>query len=90
MLGLLDILQQEIGNKGFLVMEKEISYADFALYEVLQYVRGIYPYALNNYQVILRFIKAFEQIDKIAQYINSKRYIKAPFFPPDVAKWTGL
>lgn len=73
------------------LLGKNLSLPDFLLYEIGQYIKGIYPGLIDKFPSICKLLERFEDIEEISNYMMSEEFIYAPFLSPgNGAMWTGL
>jgi len=53
-----------------------LSYVDFTIYEGLDQHRALDPNVLKNYKNLEDFVKRFESLEKISNYMTSPKFIK--------------
>lgn len=63
-----------------------LTYVDFLLYEGLDWNHEFKPAAFDKYPVLLAYIKRFEDLPNIKEYMTSYKYSKWPILGPMV-KW---
>ena len=65
-----------------------LTYADFALGEILDHVRTMSPGCIDKFKNISDFLERFFSLEKISAYRNSKRFKKFPV-NNKMAHWGG-
>lgn len=63
-----------------------ITFVDFIMYELLDQHRMFHPTCLDNFANLKKLMENFEDLDKIAAYMKSDRFIKTPV-NNKMAKW---
>uniref|UniRef100_A0A8C4YLI4 Glutathione S-transferase n=1 Tax=Gopherus evgoodei TaxID=1825980 RepID=A0A8C4YLI4_9SAUR len=77
--GKLKLFSQFLGNRKWFAGEK-LTYVDFLMYDILDQLRMFEPKCLDQLKNLKDFLKRFEALEKIAAYMSSGRYMKAPIF----------
>lgn len=67
----------------------EATYADFVLYECTRYFSGIFAEEFKNYSKLAAFLKNFENLPKIKEYMASNKHHKV-FLPSPYSNWSGI
>jgi len=70
-----------LGNNKWFAGDR-LTYIDFLTYEVLDQQHFLQPKDMDNFENLKRFLKQFENLEPIAAYMKSSRYIKFPVFSP--------
>ncbi|XP_036389846.1 glutathione S-transferase Mu 3-like [Megalops cyprinoides] len=65
---------------------KKITFVDFIMYELLDQHRMFEPKCLDDLKNLKEFLDRFEGLEKIAAYMKSKNFMKAPV-NNKMAKW---
>ena len=65
-------------------------YADFHGYEYVTILKNIFNESFKEWANLEQWLKNFEELPSIKSYMESQKYIKAPFYHPTYAAWTGL
>jgi len=73
----LKLLSDYLGDRKFFAGEN-ISFVDFALYEMLDQNKILEPNCLNNFEKLKKYQERFESIPPITNYMESSRFIKYP------------
>ncbi|XP_073176491.1 glutathione S-transferase 2-like isoform X1 [Lepidochelys kempii] len=77
--GKLKLFSQFLGDRKWFAGEK-LTYVDFLAYDVLDQHRMFAPKCLDQLKNLKDFLDRFEALEKIAAYMSSGRYMKAPVF----------
>ncbi|XP_039393633.1 glutathione S-transferase 2-like [Mauremys reevesii] len=77
--GKLKLFSQFLGDRKWFAGEK-LTYVDFLMYDVLDQHRMFVPKCLDKLKNLKDFLDRFEALEKIAVYMSSGRYMKAPIF----------
>ena len=70
------------------VLGDRITYADFLLYDALDFHRLFDPNSFKDAAIANEFLTRFENIPQIKAYMTSGKYNKLPIWAP-VAAWGG-
>ncbi|XP_013392129.1 glutathione S-transferase Mu 1 [Lingula anatina] len=65
-----------------------ITYADFNMYELLDWFRMFSPGCLDGFPNLVAFCNNFEALPAIKKYMASAQFLKTPVFTP-IADWTA-
>ena len=66
-----------------------ITFADFQLVEIVNYLNGIWPDDIRlNFPKLLSLRDRFNNLEEIKSYYAREDSVKGPFLPPN-AKWFG-
>nr|XP_015822945.2 glutathione S-transferase Mu 3 [Nothobranchius furzeri] len=74
-----------LGDKKWFAGDK-ITYVDFVMYNLLDVHKMFQPSCLDDFKNLKEFLDHFEALEKIAVYMKSSKYIKAPV-NTKMAKW---
>uniref|UniRef100_A0A8C0H122 glutathione transferase n=1 Tax=Chelonoidis abingdonii TaxID=106734 RepID=A0A8C0H122_CHEAB len=77
--GKLKLFSQFLGDRKWFAGEK-LTYVDFLMYDILDQTRLFAPKCLDQLKNLKDFLDRFEALEKIAAYMSSGRYMKAPIF----------
>ena len=78
----LEGLEKFLNTKPWFIGEK-ISYVDFLAYEILdRYRELVEPTCLDKYEQLSGFMKRFESLEKLRNYLASDSYRKAAIYGP--------
>lgn len=61
---------------------ERLTYVDFLLYEALDWNREFKPEAFKGHQVLLDYMRRFEDLPRIKEYFGSSKYKKWPILAP--------
>ncbi|KAM9149008.1 uncharacterized protein ACDP82_006166 [Pangshura tecta] len=75
--GKLKLFSQFLGDRKWFAGEK-LTYVDFLMYDLLDQHRMFAPKCLDQLKNLKDFLDRFEALEKIAAYMSSGRYMKAP------------
>lgn len=60
-------------------MGDKVHHCDFIFYEALQYVHAIFKADLSKFEGVTNFMKNFESLPGIKEYMATETYKKYPF-----------
>jgi len=66
-----------------------LTYIDFIMYEIMDQQSFLQPSDMEKFENLKQFLKRFENLDAIAAYIKSSRYLQFPVFSP-MAMYGGI
>ncbi len=84
---LIELIEKFIGTNTWVAGDK-LTYADFLLYDALDFNRLFDPTAFQNTSIANAYLTRFENIPQIKTYMTSGKYKKLPCFGP-MAAWGG-
>lgn len=85
--GLIEQVEKFLGTNTW-VAGDTLTYADFLLYDALDFNRLFDPNAFSNATIANAYLHRFENIPQIKAYMTSGKYNKLPVFGP-MASWGG-
>ena len=74
----LTLLEKKMQSKWFL--GHKLTYLDFMAYDIIDHQRILFPSILAEFKKIESFMKAFEDLDGIKDFMKSNRYKKFPLW----------
>ncbi|XP_013875683.1 glutathione S-transferase Mu 3 [Austrofundulus limnaeus] len=83
--GVLKQFSDFLGGMKWFAGDK-ITFVDFIMYELFDQHRMFHPSCFDDFQNLKDFMDRFENLDKIAAYMKSDRFIKTPV-NNKMAKW---
>ncbi|CAG2103198.1 unnamed protein product [Medioppia subpectinata] len=84
----LDLLVKFLADKQWLI-GGQLSYVDFIVYEVMDWLRRFTPETIGKYATIGQYLDRFEALPAIKVYQSSGEYKPWPAFAPHF-KWRGI
>jgi glutathione S-transferase len=80
----LELLSKYLSDKDWFI--GELNYVDFIAYETLDWLRLFDSQTFGKFDNLERFLKRFENLPAISNYIHSSEFKQYPIFGP-MAKW---
>lgn len=85
--GMIEEIEKFLGTSTWVAGDK-LTYADFLLYDALDFHRLFDSSAFKGAVIANEFLTRFENIPPIKAYMTSGKYNKLPIFAP-IAAWGG-
>jgi len=71
----LEVFSKYLGGKTWMTGDK-IAFPDFAMYEMLDQHRILFPGSLDEYKNLLEYVDRFEELPAIKTYMDSDNFLK--------------
>ncbi|KAK8758218.1 hypothetical protein V5799_004151 [Amblyomma americanum] len=79
--GILQPWEEQLQEKLWVLGER-LTYVDFLLYEALDWNYELNANAFEGFPILTAYLKRFEELPNVEEYLNSDRYSKYPILGP--------
>ncbi|XP_077496298.1 glutathione S-transferase Mu 1-like [Amblyomma americanum] len=79
--GILQPWEEQLQEKLWVLGER-LTYVEFLLYEALDWNYELNANAFEGFQILTAYLKPFEELPNVEEYLNSDRYSKYPILGP--------